>query len=74
MSPATGGVYIAGGVALHVLDKAKQPQFMRAFTNKGRFKELMGHIPIHLISARAALVGAANFGLESYRRASGAAA
>lgn len=71
---ATGGVYIAGGVALHVLDKAKQPQFMQAFTNKGRFKDLMGRIPIYLITARAALIGAANFGLESYRRASGVAA
>ena len=71
---ATGGVYLAGGVALHVLDEAKQPQFMQAFANKGRFKDLMRRIPIHLITARAALVGAANFGLESYRRKSGVAA
>ena len=71
---ATGGVYIAGGVALHVLDERKQPQFMQAFTNKGRFKALMGRIPIFLITARAALVGAANYGLENYRRASGTAA
>jgi glucokinase len=71
---AVGGVYLAGGVALHVLDALKQPQFMQAFTRKGRFKDLMGRIPVHIITARAALVGAANFGLENYRHASGVAA
>jgi glucokinase len=71
---ATGGVYLAGGLALHVLDALKEPEFMQAFTKKGRFKELMGHIPVHVITAQAALVGAASFGLESYKRASGAAA
>jgi len=71
---ATGGVYLAGGVALHVLDVLKQPQFMQVFAKKGRFKELMGRIPVHVITARAALVGAANFGLESSRQVSGVAA
>ena len=71
---ATGGVYLAGGVALHVLDALKQPRFMQIFANKGRFKDLMGRIPVHVITARAALVGAATFGLESYNHKSGAAA
>jgi glucokinase len=71
---ATGGVYFAGGVALHVLDALKQPQFTQAFAKKGRFKDLVGRIPVHVITARAALVGAANFGLESYRSASRVAA
>src|SRR6201987_22872 len=31
---ATGGVYLAGGVALHMLDALKQPRFMEAFTKK----------------------------------------
>jgi len=61
---ATGGVYIAGGVALHALDALKDPAFMQAFTNKGRFKDLMSRIPVHVITARAALVGAATYGLE----------
>jgi glucokinase len=61
---ATGGVYIAGGVALHALDALKDPAFMQAFTNKGRFKDLMSRIPIYVITARAALVGAASYGLE----------
>jgi len=71
---ATGGVYVAGGVALHVLDALKEPQFMQAFTKKGRFRDLMGRIPVHVITARAALVGAASFGLETYEHETGAAA
>ena len=71
---ATGGVYVAGGVALHVLDALKAPQFMQVFANKGRFRDLMGHIPVHLITARAALVGAASCGLENYKRKAGVAA
>jgi glucokinase len=61
---AVGGVYIAGGVAVHLLDTLKQPQFARTFQNKGRFKELMQRIPIYVITARAALMGAATDGLE----------
>jgi hypothetical protein len=34
----------------------------------------MGRIPVHVITARAALVGAASFGLETYKRKSGVAA
>jgi len=65
---ATGGVYIAGGVALHVLNFLQQPQFMQSFTGKGRFKDLMERIPIKVITTRAALVGAATFGLESLNK------
>jgi glucokinase len=61
---ATGGLYIAGGIALHMLDALKQPAFMESFTRKGRFKDLMGRVPIHVITSRAALIGAATYGLE----------
>src|SRR5215469_2328834 len=64
---ATGGVYIAGGVALHLLELLEDSHFMQAFTNKGRFKDLMGRMPIHVITTRAALVGAATYGLASLR-------
>lgn len=62
---ATGGVYIAGGVALHVMEALRNPVFLRTFTNKGRFKDLMARMPIHVITTRAALVGAATYGLAS---------
>jgi glucokinase len=64
---ATGGVYLAGGVALHLLDALKEPRFLERFTRKGRFKELMERIPLHVITARAALAGAATSGLELLR-------
>lgn len=62
---ATGGVHLAGGVALHLLKLLQKPQFMDTFTRKGRFKELMERMPVHIITTRAALLGAATFGLQS---------
>jgi glucokinase len=62
---ATGGVYLAGGVAVHLVDALKAPRFIQSFTNKGRFQNLVSHIPIHVITTRAALVGAATYGLSS---------
>jgi glucokinase len=64
---ATGGVYLAGGIALHLLGALQQPSFVQAFMKKGRFKDLMGRIPIHVITTRAALVGAAAYGLEKLK-------
>jgi glucokinase len=61
---ATGGVYIAGGVALHLLGALKEQRFMQTFMRKGRFKDLMERIPIHVITTQAALAGAATYGLE----------
>jgi glucokinase len=61
---ATGGLYLAGGVALHMLEKLKEPGFIETFARKGRFHDLMGQIPVRVITARAALVGAAAYGLE----------
>jgi glucokinase len=62
---ATGGVYLAGGVALHLLSELQDPRFVQTFASKGRFQDLMSRIPIFVITARAALVGAASYGLES---------
>jgi len=67
---ATGGVYLAGGIARHVLPALKEQRFMQAFTRKGRFAELMARIPIHVIMTRAALAGAASYGLENLTQGS----
>jgi glucokinase len=64
-SLATGGVYLAGGVAVHTLPVIKQPAFLQRFKRKGRFAELMGRIPIHVIVTPAGLAGAAACGLEN---------
>src|SRR6266699_1311433 len=67
---ATGGMYLAGGVPLHMLRVLEGPGFMESFKRKGRFVELMKHIPVHIILTRAALVGAAAYGLESFKEGS----
>jgi glucokinase len=67
---ATGGVYMAGGVAVHLLGALREPRFKETFTRKGRFKDLMANMPIHVITARAALAGAAAYGLENLRKSS----
>ena len=43
----------------------QKPRFMESFTRKGRFKGLMGRIPVHVITTRAALLGAATYGLDT---------
>ena len=62
---ATGGVYLAGGVAVHTLRVIHAPAFMQQFKRKGRFTDLMGRIPIHLVVAPAGITGAAACGLEN---------
>ena len=62
---ATGGIYLAGGIPVHVLRVLEEPSFMESFKRKGRFAELMERIPVHVILTHAALVGAAAYGLES---------
>jgi glucokinase len=62
---ATGGIYLAGGIAKAILSVLKGPLFMRAFTNKGRFSDLMQRIPVHVITTNAAMIGAASYALDN---------
>ena len=62
---ATGGVYVAGGVAVNTLAALRRPAFLASFRRKGRLAELMTRIPIHLIVSHAGLAGAAACGLEN---------
>jgi glucokinase len=61
---ATGGIYFAGGIAFRLLKELQAPRFLQAFSSKGRFKDLMERIPVHVITTRAALMGAASYGLD----------
>src|SRR5262245_55072787 len=61
---ATGGVYLAGGIPRRILRVLQAPRFMESFKRKGRLSDLMERIPIYVVVARAALVGAAAHGLE----------
>jgi glucokinase len=67
---ATGGVYVAGGIPLHIPRAAEELRFMETFKRKGRFTQLMDHIPVHVILNRAALLGSAAYGLESVKEES----
>ena len=64
---ATNGVYLAGGILLHLPRTYVAARFMESFKRKGRFSELMERIPVHLILNRAALVGSAAYGLDSFK-------
>ena len=67
---ATGGIYLAGGIPLHIPRAAEELRFMDSFVRKGRFTQLMERIPVHVILNRAALVGSAAYGLESFKEES----
>jgi glucokinase len=60
---STGGVYLGGGIPPRILPKLKEPNFMQAFTNKGRFAEMLERMPVYVILIPAALIGAASYGL-----------
>ena len=47
-----GGLYIAGGVAAHMLARMQSPRFMAAATDKGRMRGVIGRTPIFLITCK----------------------
>jgi glucokinase len=66
---ATGGVYLAGGIAMHVQPVLKSPLFLQSFRRKGRFSEVMSRIPVHLMTSKVGIAGAAAYGLRRARAA-----
>ncbi|HQT93638.1 MAG: glucokinase [Acidobacteria bacterium 37-71-11] len=59
-SLATGGVYVAGGIAPKILPKLQDGTFLEAFRRKGRMGDLMRTIPLVVVlEERTGLLGAA---------------
>ena len=66
---ATGGVYLGGGIPPRILPFLEKAHFVEAFLRKGRMRDLVARIPVHVITnPKAALLGAAAQGLKSETR------
>ncbi len=58
----TGGVFVGGGIAPKLLSLLKEPEFMAAFVDKGRFKTLLQGVPVVVAqNDKAPLIGAAHY-------------
>jgi glucokinase len=59
---ATGGVFIAGGIAPAIAEELRGPAFLNAFLDKGRFRALLERVPVALVlNDRLGLLGAAAY-------------
>lgn len=59
---ATAGVFIGGGIAPKILPSLQDGLFMKSFSDKGRYSELVGRIPVKVVlEPKTALRGAASY-------------
>src|SRR5438132_680282 len=57
---ATGGVYVAGGIAPKILDFMKDGRFRAAFFDKSRMRPILERMPVQIVlDTRAGVLGAA---------------
>jgi glucokinase len=62
---ATGGIYLGGGIPPRLLSRLQRPDFLDAICFKGRFRDWVARIPVHVIlDPQAALHGAAWHAVE----------
>jgi glucokinase len=62
---ATGGVYVAGGIAVHVLRKLRDGTFMAAFRDKGRLSHILDRIPVRVVvNPHLGMIGAATAAMQ----------
>jgi glucokinase len=66
---ALGGVYVAGGIAVKIIEKIKDGKFFSAFQDKWQFEALLRNIPVSVVMNESApLLGAAYEALAAVRR------
>lgn len=57
---ALGGVFVAGGIAVKILEKMKDGTFFKAFQDKWKFEALLNNFPVSVVlNESAPLIGAA---------------
>jgi len=62
---ALGGIYLGGGIAPRIVTILQEGMFLRAFSSKGRFEQLLNSIPVKVIlNDNAALLGAAEYAYQ----------
>lgn len=65
---ATGGIYLGGGIPPRIIPDLQRETFLSNLVDKGRFRDLLQDVPVHVIlNPKAALYGAAHDGLECLR-------
>ena len=63
---ALGGVYVAGGIAVKIIEKIKDGSFFEAFRDKWKFESVLDNIPVSVVlNESAPLLGAAYEALAS---------
>jgi glucokinase len=63
---ASGGLYVAGGIAPRIAERLAAGEFLAAFHDKGRMRPLLEAVPVILLSdPQLALKGAAVYGSRS---------
>lgn len=66
---ARGGVFLAGGIGAKNADRIADGVFMKAFSEKGRFRDLVLECPVDLITnPRVGLIGSAHLAAEVAHR------
>ncbi|MGB5202106.1 MAG: ROK family protein [Sedimenticolaceae bacterium] len=65
----TGGIYLCGGLAVHLADWFDPTAFALAFTAKGRMSEVVRRIPAYLVTRHDAGLAGASRILQSLHRA-----
>ncbi len=58
-SLATGGIYLAGGIAPKILPALQSDRFLQSWLNKGRFSEMLQAMPVKVVThPQVSLIGA----------------
>jgi glucokinase len=61
---ATGGIYLAGGIAKRLRDHIPASGFLEALRRSGRFRSTLERVPIAIVRGEVALLGVAREGLR----------